>query len=660
MMACSMTLQAQEADTTSAGTDRAKAEEALRTKKKVETRIIRGRVVDAAGHSPKGGALVSTHGIEGYSTLTEDDGSYELAVPLFATSIDITAPDCNPVRTGLKRTETQADVILYPNTLDALYDDLPQAGNARQAYSPAYSSALSVEENIQRELGASVRTLMRNGTPGIGAIMTMNGIGSINANAQPLIVIDGVPVDQQYGREMLHAGFYNNILTSINPADIEKVTVLRAGTALYGAKGANGVILIDTKRSRSMATRITASVSAGVEFEPRFYDMMDANGYRTYASELLNTTNTTIRDFNFLDDSPSNYYREKYNKNTDWKKDIYRAAFRQDYGINVQGGDPQERYNENLRQILDAQMRYTSAHHSNAYYWNLDPDSLKQVNALLGTNLANEWTDFSKLTPEQMDEIRTMLPDVWEEMINEGKYGDRFREDWENYADQAGKVEELTEQINENLTQTSFDSLRSNFLDTLMDMDADAQDFADYFSEMMQRALLNFAMGDMLDDQLKEWYNSLAETISNNNGKLSQGDIEDFRNDWQNMADKWLNMRDTISQITGYTGESSSSTQQSASSKGYATATQDSIDELNGRFTAIYEADLKIIDIFLDAVTTMSAITSVATDCNTELKNILNQQVLTNSHLEDIAKYTKPILELGGKLDKIVANTNKL
>ena len=322
--------------------------------------------------------------------------------------------------------------------------------------------------------------------------------------------------------------------------------------------------------------------------------------------------------------------------------------------------DAQERYNENLRQILDAQMRYTSAHHSNAYYWNLDPDSLKQVNALLGTNLANEWTDFSKLTPEQMDEIRTMLPDVWEEMINEGKYGDRFREDWENYADQAGKVEELTEQINENLTQTSFDSLRSNFLDTLMDMDADAQDFADYFSEMMQRALLNFAMGDMLDDQLKEWYNSLAETISNNNGKLSQGDIEDFRNDWQNMADKWLNMRDTISQITGYTGESSSSTQQSASSKGYATATQDSIDELNGRFTAIYEADLKIIDIFLDAVTTMSAITSVATDCNTELKNILNQQVLTNSHLEDIAKYTKPILELGGKLDKIVANTNKL
>ena len=320
----------------------------------------------------------------------------------------------------------------------------------------------------------------------------------------------------------------------------------------------------------------------------------------------------------------------------------------------------QERMNENYQDILDSSMRYSAAHHSNAYYWNLDDNSLRQVNALLGTSLTNSWDDFSKLTAEQMDEIRTHLPDIWEEMINQGKYGgDRFRDAWEDYADQAGKVEELTEQINENLTQTSFDSLRGNFLDTLMDMDADAQDFSDDFSEMMQRALLNFAMGDMLDDQLKDWYDRLAETISDNNGELSQGDIESLRDEWQGMADKWLDMRDTFSEITGYKG-SSSSTQQSASSKGYATASQDSIDELDGRFTAIYEADLKIIDIFLDAVTTMSAITSVATDCNTELRNILNQQVLTNSHLEDIAKYTKPILELGGKLDKIVANTNKL
>ena len=273
-----------------------------------------------------------------------------------------------------------------------------------------------------------------------------------------------------------------------------------------------------------------------------------------------------------------------------------------------QAADAQERMNENYRDILDSSMRYTGAHHSNAYYWNLDDNSLKQVNALLGTSLTDSWDDFSKLTAEQMDEIRTHLPDIWEEMINQGKYGgDRFRDAWEDYADQAGKVEELTEQINENLTQTSFDSLRSNFLDTLMDMDADAQDFADDFSGMMQRALLNFAMGDMLDDQLKDWYDKLAETISDNNGELSQGDIESLRDEWQGMADEWLDMRDTISEITGYKG-SSSSTQQSASSKSFETMSQDTGDAINGRMTAIYEAELNIANTTTEQLAVLKAI----------------------------------------------------
>lgn len=302
-----------------------------------------------------------------------------------------------------------------------------------------------------------------------------------------------------------------------------------------------------------------------------------------------------------------------------------------------QAADAQERMNENYRDILDSSMRYTGAHHSNAYYWNLDDNSLKQVNALLGTSLTDSWDDFSKLTAEQMDEIRTHLPDIWEEMINQGKYGgDRFRDAWEDYADQAGKVEELTEQINENLTQTSFGSLRSNFLDTLMDMDADAQDFADDFNEMMQRALLNFAMGDMLDDQLKEWYNSLAETISNNNGKLSQGDIESLRDEWQGMVDEWLDMRDTISEITGYKG-SSSSTQQSASSKGFETMSQDTGDAINGRMTAIYEAELRITDITTEQLAVLKAIYGQMggniADVASESKQILSTSYIQQNNI---------------------------
>ena len=301
-------------------------------------------------------------------------------------------------------------------------------------------------------------------------------------------------------------------------------------------------------------------------------------------------------------------------------------------GYYEEAKDAQERFNENLRQILDAQMRYTSAHHSNAYYWDLDDDSLRQVNALLGTSLANEWTDFSKLTAEQMDEIRTRLPDVWEEMINEGKYGDRFRDDWENYADQAGKVEELTEQLRDNITQTSFDSLRSGFLDTLMDMDSDAQDFADDFSEMMQRALLNFAMGDLMDDRLKEWYESLADDISASGGDWSGIDIGKYRDEWDGMAEEWLGMRDAISEITGYTGDTSSG-QQSASSKGFATASQDSVDELNGRFTAMYEAELNIADITNEQLTVLKAIYGQMGDNIADVASE-SKQIMSTSYIQ--------------------------
>ena len=285
MMLCCVVSKAQEKDTVEVG-DSVKKENVSRVWKNVKTRTIRGKVLSGTDKKPKGGAMVSTHGISGYSTLTEEDGTFKLDLPVFASSIDVSSPDDHLVEVGLRSTEEQPLIFLYPQTVAPLYGKKTDILNTRVADGFNYSPSLSVEEDVQRELGASVHTVMRNGTPGIGGVMMMSGLNSINANAQPLIVIDGVPLDQQYGREMLHDGFYNNILTNINPADIDRVTVLRNGTALYGAKGANGIILIDTRRSKSMATRITASLSAGVTLEPRYYDMMNASQYRTYASEM--------------------------------------------------------------------------------------------------------------------------------------------------------------------------------------------------------------------------------------------------------------------------------------------------------------------------------------------------------------------------------------
>ena len=226
--------------------------------KKYETRLVSGIVLDAATKKPVAGAIVRASEIDGYSVLTEDDGTYKIYIPLFASGLYITTPDYNPVRLGLTADEVQKPVELYSTTFDAEYSSQTNVRGDRQAMDFKYTNAINIKDEIQNQLGAFVHTIGRNGTPGVGSVMFMQGLNSLNVNAQPLIVIDDVIIDQQYGRTLLHDGFYNDILTNINPADIEKVTVLRNGTALYGSKGANGVVLIQTRRNKSMATPPTS------------------------------------------------------------------------------------------------------------------------------------------------------------------------------------------------------------------------------------------------------------------------------------------------------------------------------------------------------------------------------------------------------------------
>ena len=341
-----MPVAAQDDETTATGKDHS-----VKTEKKLKqypTRMVRGRVVDAEGKTPVAGAIVSVAEMEGYSTLTHDDGSYELSVPTFASSLNISAPDRNTIVLGLSKSEEQRVAMLYTTSFTGDYGDHTNVNAIAETKDFRFSPAMTIEDEIQSRLGSQVHTTTRNGTPGIGSVMFADGISSLNINAQPLIVVDGVVFDQQFTRQTLHEGFYNDILSNIRPSDIERVEVLRNGTALYGAKGSNGVILITTRRNHSMATRITGSVSAGVTMEPRYFDVMDADQYRSYASDLLKTTSTTIKDFKFLNDSPDYYYYPQYHNNTDWKKYVYRSAFTQDYSINVEGGDNVADYNLSL------------------------------------------------------------------------------------------------------------------------------------------------------------------------------------------------------------------------------------------------------------------------------------------------------------------------
>ena len=314
------------------------------------TTMLHGVVVDQVSKKPLAGIQLKVLGYDRYSAMTGADGKFTIKVPEFATTLFVHSPSfmSQQVAINAKDTEKEIQVLMMQEKFRPMYGE--GTTYTAQAGFDADAKDVTIESDIENILGADVRTVTRSAAPGIGASMFVRGLSSINANAQPLIVVDGVEQDMQQNRLSLHSGQINNILANIAPEDIASVKVLKNATALYGARGGNGVILITTKRGNSMATRIDANISAGVSLVPQLPTMMNASQYRNYATEILGTVPENInRDtpisFRFLNDDPNNYYYHTYHNDTDWTDYVYDTAMTQNYNISVQGGDDIGMYN---------------------------------------------------------------------------------------------------------------------------------------------------------------------------------------------------------------------------------------------------------------------------------------------------------------------------
>lgn len=324
----------------------------------------------------------------------------------------------------------------------------------------------------------------------------------------------------------------------------------------------------------------------------------------------------------------------------------------------------------NTLKIAQEQARYSNSHHSWKYYMEWTDEQLRWARKNVDNNFSGTESLWG-LSPEQM-KLLLSNADIYEQIKSAGKggYGGRVMEKLEAYADQAGKLDELTEKINESIMQISFDGLRDNFLESLMDMDKDAKSFSEDFSEYMQRALLNFSMGDLFDDELKAWYNGIADLMKEQSGKLTKKQIEDARKDYDLMVQKAMNERDKLAEITGYTGGSSSSSQESTK-KGFAAASQDSIEELNGRFTALQIAGeeiknqnqlqtMSILELRKDMLPIVANTTGIK-DIASETRDLLR---LSYEAIMDIRDNTnvivKPIQQMASDIAEVKRNTNGL
>ena len=307
------------------------------------SKTVTGQVVDAATKQPLVGVIVAAYDNDKYSAMTDEEGRYTLKVPDYVSSVQMRIDGYNFLQCAIA--DGVANGQLYNEAFTEVYKRQTNAIQSSEANRFANTSEISVDPFIAQQLGADVRSVSRSGNIGLGNILTMAGINSLNSNAQPLVIVDDVIMDMEYNRTTLHDGYFTNMLANLNVNDIESIQVLKNGTAIYGAKGANGVLLIKTKRNKSMATKIDVTINGRFELIPRLPKMMGAEDYRLYASELLANKTLSLSQMKFLNNDPTYFYYNQYHNNTDWTDEVYKNAFSQNYGINVQGGDDIASYN---------------------------------------------------------------------------------------------------------------------------------------------------------------------------------------------------------------------------------------------------------------------------------------------------------------------------
>lgn len=242
-------------------------------------------------------------------------------------------------------------------------------------------------------------------------------------------------------------------------------------------------------------------------------------------------------------------------------------------------------------------------------------------------------TGLFELSIEQLEELKEKAPSFWAQLDEE------VRDYLNQIIEGKARIEELQEAYKESLTQVSFDNVFDSFVDTLMDMDASAEDFSNQFSEYMMKAILTTQIGDAYRERLQEWYNKFA--TANEDSDITTEEIDRLRSEWDDMVKQALELRDGIADITGY-GEATAS-QQEATSKGFQTMDQETGSELNGRFTDMQGKMAEQLGLSRQAIERMEYI-----------RNLSEQQLHTQIDTRDI------LINISGNVSEIRAFSEAL
>lgn len=318
--------------------------------------VISGLVRDAHTKKPINAAQISVPN-KNISTISDENGKFSFKIFSLKDVLHVSAYDYNLYEVALRGRDSVV-IELYSNQFSNYFKNVEGisgvVNNSAASYSVksiddlSKSGAISADEVLQSAFGGDIRSISRSGVAGIGASSFIRGINSLNAIAQPLFVVDGVVWNNLYNVQSIHEGFFSNPLDNIDVNDIESISIVKDGSSIYGSKASNGVILIKTKRSKSMVTKISLNYFTGMTTMPGSFPMMNGEDFRVYASDLVNSRRVVGNDiskYEFLITDPTQ--KQVYNMNhnvTDWGKQVYQTGITNNYAISASGGGEKALY----------------------------------------------------------------------------------------------------------------------------------------------------------------------------------------------------------------------------------------------------------------------------------------------------------------------------
>lgn len=287
--------------------------------------VVKGNVVDETGEPVIGASVKVVGGTIG--AVTDIDGNFSINADKKST-IEVTYIGYEPVKVKagqnltihLKNTSSTLNEVVVIGYGAVKKSDLTGSVTALKPDSKNKGLVVNAQDMLSGKV-AGVNVTSNSGEPGVGTQIRIRGGSSLNASNDPLIVIDGVPMDNN---KVGNTG--SNLLSTINPQDIESFNVLKdaSATAIYGSRGSNGVIIITTKKGhKGQKPEISYSGSVSVSQKKKTYDMMNGDQYRAYVKSLFNENDDAVKALGTA--------------NTDWQDLIYRTAVSHDHNITVSG-----------------------------------------------------------------------------------------------------------------------------------------------------------------------------------------------------------------------------------------------------------------------------------------------------------------------------------